>query len=227
MFKMDGESPSWLTRNALRHYSAGAWGFRGALDIDIDETDLLPTHDLLDAMRDLGRSGYAHWSEPYALLSNVRYVIDYRDGAAVDDPIRITRIANQGRYWFARQLSRNLVRTGSAIVRAPFVPAAARITGSSETASSATLDVDAAGTAFLVITITRHKYWRAAIDGRDAPLVPANIAYQGLVVPAGRHRIELRYRNPLIGWSAGVSGITLALAVIAPIRRRRRLRNGS
>jgi hypothetical protein len=216
------ENPLWLGRDALRPFTPAAWGLRGALEADIDETQLLPTHDLLDSMKRLADSGYAQWAEPYALMSNVRYIVDYGG-----DPIRLTRIPNQGRYWFARELSRHLVRTGSALVRQPFVPAPARIVGLRETSSSATLDVEANGPAFLVITVTRHKYWRAAIDGRAAPLVPANIAYQGLIVPAGRHRIELRYRNPLVFWGAGVSGVTLAAAVIAPIRRRRRLRNGS
>lgn len=224
---LDAAAPMWTMRNSLRPDSPAAWGLRGVLQADIDETFLLPTHDLLDSMMRLGRSGFPRWSEPYALLSNVRYFVDYRTDGTVDAPVFLTRIPNQGRYWFAKQLSRHLVRPGSAIVRQPFVPAAGRILGLRETASSATLDVDAAGPAFLAITITRHKYWRAAIDGREAPLAGANIAYQGLVVPAGHHRIELRYRNPVVAWSAGVSGITLAAAVIAPIRRRRRLRNGS
>ena len=211
------ENPLWLARNALRPFTPAAWGLRGALEADIDETQLLPTHDLLDSMKRLASSGYAHWAEPYALMANVRYVVDYGG-----DPIRVTRIPNQGRYWFARELSRHLVRAGSALVRKPFVPAPARIVTLRETSSSATIDVEANGPAFLVITITRHKYWRATIDGRAAPLIPANIAYQGLIVPAGRHRVELRYRNPLVLWGGGVSGVTLVAAVIAPIRRRRR-----
>ncbi|HKS22385.1 MAG TPA: YfhO family protein [Thermoanaerobaculia bacterium] len=188
------DSPLWLARDALHPFTPAAWGLRGALEADIDETQLLPTHDLLDSMKRLANSGYARWADPFVLMANVRYVIDYGG-----DPIRVTRIPNRGRYWFA---------------------AAARILTLRETSSSATLDVEANGPAFLVITITRHKYWRATIDGRAAPLVPANIAFQGLIVPAGRHRIELRYRNPLVFWGAGVSGVTLLGAVIASRRRR-------
>lgn len=213
--------PLWFARETLRPFTPAAWGLRGALEADIDETQLLPTHDLLDSMKRLADSGYARWSEPYMLMANVGYVIDYGHDLVV------TRLHNQGRYWFARELSRHLVRPGCALVSKPFVPAPARILTRRETGSSATLDVEANGPAFLVITITRHKYWRATIDGRAAPLVPANIAFQGLIVPAGRHRIELRYRNPLVFWGGGVSGITLLGAVIAPIRRRRRLQSGS
>ena len=37
--------------------------------------------------------------------------------------------------------------------------------------------------------------WRAAVDGRPAPLVRANLAGLGVVSPAGEHTVELRY-NP-------------------------------
>jgi hypothetical protein len=219
-------SSALMMRNGLHGYSVLAWGFRTALEPDIDETALLPTHDLLDAMQRRGNRGEHFWSEPFALLANVRYIIDYRADATPENPIYITRVPNQGRYWFARALSRKVIAPGSALVADPFVPAAARILAIQESPSTATIDAQSTGAAFLVIGITRHKYWRVLIDGHEAPLVACNIAYQGLVVPAGRHRIELRYRNPLIAWGAGISALTL-VAITVPTRRRRRLRTGS
>ncbi|PWB74830.1 MAG: hypothetical protein C3F15_07260 [Holophagae bacterium] len=41
--------------------------------------------------------------------------------------------------------------------------------------------------------------WRAAVDGRPAPLVRANLAGLGVVSPAGEHTVELRY-NPWRWW---------------------------
>ena len=49
----------------------------------------------------------------------------------------------------------------------------------------------------------------------------ANIAYQSLAIPTGRHHLALRYRNPLIPWSAAISAI--ALIALIPLRRRRRM----
>ncbi|HYS55721.1 MAG TPA: hypothetical protein VER58_18325, partial [Thermoanaerobaculia bacterium] len=189
-------------RNGLRGHTPALWGFRSALEPDIDGTDLLPTYDLLDAMLKRGNAGDPHWSEPFVRISNVREVLDYA-GASIDNPLIVTRVANNGRYWFAK-------RTG-------------KIVGIAEASSTATLDVEATETSLLIITITRHKYWHATIDGRPAELMPANIAYQSLSVPPGRHRVEVRYRNPLVGWSAAVS----ALGLIALIPRRRRPRNES
>jgi hypothetical protein len=41
--------------------------------------------------------------------------------------------------------------------------------------------------------------WRAAVDGRPAPLVRANLAGLGVVSPPGEHTVELRY-NPWRWW---------------------------
>jgi uncharacterized membrane protein YfhO len=99
-----------------------------------------------------------------------------------------------------------------------------------ETSSGATIDVDADGYALLVMTVTRHKYWRAFIDGKEAAIVPANIAFQAIAVPAGKHRVETRYRNPLVVVSGLITLLALALAAAAitvPIPPRRRLRSES
>ncbi len=186
-------SPAWLMRNGLRPYSAASWGLRGALEGDFDETDLLPTHDLLDAMIRRGNSGDPHWSEAFIAMSNVRYILDYQR-SSIEQPVTVTPVANRGRFWFAR--------------------GEGRILRLRETSSSASLDVQTNDTALLVITITRHKYWRATLDGRTAPLIPANFAYQSLTVPPGTHRIELRYRNPVVLWGGAVSALAL-IALIA------------
>jgi uncharacterized membrane protein YfhO len=130
----------------------------------------------------------------------VRTVLDYREGS-IDNPLTITRVANPGRYWFEK-------RSG-------------RVLRVAESFNSATVDVETTETARLVITITRHKYWQATIDGHPTPLIPANIAYQGLSVPPGRHRVELRYRNPVVIGSAAVSA--MALIVLTLLRRRPRI----
>ena len=187
-------------RNGLRGYTPALWRFRSVLEPDIDGTDLLPTYDLLNAMLKRGNAGDPHWSEPFVRVSNVREVLDYA-GASIGNPLTVTRIVNNGRYWFAKT-------TG-------------KITRATESSSSATLDVAASETSLLIITITRHKYWRAAIDGHPAQLMPANIAYQSLSVPPGRHRVEIRYSNPLVGWGAAVSASALiALLVIPSVARK-------
>ncbi len=98
----------------------------------------------------------------------------------------------------------------------------ARILAVRETPNTATIDVEAAAPAPLVMLVTRHKYWRVTIDGRDIAVKPANIAYQSIVVPGGRHRVEMRYRNPLIAVGAAVSGVALAAHFILALSAARR-----
>jgi len=102
-----------------------------------------------------------------------------------------------------------------AYVKEEALPAGARI--------SATL---AGAPATLTILVTRHKYWRVTVDGTDAAVSPANVAFQAVSVPAGRHRIEMRYRNPFVARGTVISGLTL-LALIVPIPPRRRPRSES
>jgi hypothetical protein len=191
-----------LMRNGLRPFTPAAWGFRSVLEPDIDETFLLPTHDLMDAFQ---RSGGA---DRVIALTGADYVADWRDfdearGEREMQPLVVRRTSYGGRY-----------RTS------------ARILAVHETPNSATIDVEAAAPTPLTILVTRHKYWRVTIDGRDAAVAPANIAYQSVMVPAGRHRVVMRYRNPLVAWGALVSAFFL-VAITVPTPPRRRLRSGS
>jgi hypothetical protein len=241
-------SMHWTARNGLRPFTASAWGFRSALEADYDETDLLPTHDLLDAMQGFGATGNPRWSEPFATMSNVRYIIDYANfdqamNAARGDitivlPIRVRRVlADQPRYYFAQRVVATDDMVGALMTNpdarltafVPSVEAGAspawrperpppHLLAVRETSSSATIDVETAANALFVMTVTRHKYWRVTIDGRDADVIPANLAFQAVVVPAERHRVEMHYRNPLVLIGAAISLLALCAAAIATVR---------
>jgi len=64
--------------------------------------------------------------------------------------------------------------------------------------------------------------WHATLDGQPVPLLRADYLLQGVMVPKGRHTIELSYDDPTI-W-AGVLGslaallALLTLAVVVPLR---------
>jgi hypothetical protein len=47
---------------------------------------------------------------------------------------------------------------------------------------------------FLVIADTYYPGWHAWVDGVETPLHPVNLLFRGLAVPAGSHRVELRYQ---------------------------------
>jgi hypothetical protein len=64
--------------------------------------------------------------------------------------------------------------------------------------------------------------WRARVDGREAEVLRVNGGMRGVVVPAGEHRVELRYRPPSL-WQ-GAAGSALGLVALAALARRGRRR---
>ncbi len=64
--------------------------------------------------------------------------------------------------------------------------------------------------------------WSATIDGRAAPLLRANLAFEAVPVGAGRHALRLEYRSRLLplGCGAAAGALVLLVAVLA-LRRKR------
>lgn len=83
--------------------------------------------------------------------------------------------------------------------------------------------VSASAPSFLVLTRSYHPGWRASLDGREVPLHRVDLAFQGIEVPPGDHRLELRFRPVSHVVGAAVSGVSLvvllALWLGGPSRR--------
>jgi uncharacterized membrane protein YfhO len=88
-----------------------------------------------------------------------------------------------------------------------------------ETANTARIEVAAAGDAFLVMSVTPHKYWRVTVDGVETAAVTVNAGFQGVRVPAGRHVVEMTYRNPLVIAGAAISLASLLALAFITMRR--------
>jgi len=63
----------------------------------------------------------------------------------------------------------------------------------------------------MAIARTFDPSWHARVDGVETPLVRADGFLTALDVPRGRHRVELRYRNPLFTLGALVSIASFAV----------------
>ncbi len=59
------------------------------------------------------------------------------------------------------------------------------------------LNVNAGGPRILVISENYHPFWHAYVDGEERPLFRANYAWKAVAVPAGEHRVELRFHDPI------------------------------
>ncbi|HEX2088547.1 MAG TPA: YfhO family protein [Actinomycetota bacterium] len=89
-------------------------------------------------------------------------------------------------------------------------------------AQSATVTVQTSYPAIVLVRTPHDPNWRARVDGRPAPLLAANYLVQGIPVPPGRHRIELTYDDPWIGYGLFGSGMALAIFLVLAVALRNR-----
>lgn len=248
-----GDAVYWIVRNGLYPMTPASWGFRTVLERDYDKTQLLPTIDFTDAIWRVKNGGRKDWREVAMAMSNARYHAQYRNfnqererakgRLKTAQPVDFIKGQNNPRYYFATQLA--TARDGKqfsnkltgqtwdrrvAFVGFPgFTPGVGRILDQRETANTVRLEVETRSRAFLVMAVTPHKYWQATLDSQPALLKPANIGYQGLIIPPGRHVVHLRYRNPLVAYggmiSLGAVALFAGMALFGPARQRVRLQS--
>jgi hypothetical protein len=243
-----GNAVYWIVRNGLYPMTPAGYDLSMVIERDYDKTALLPTIDFTDSVWDVKRSGRADWWQPMMAMSNAWYRGEYKPFDAekkrvngrmkTAESIQFTKVEEFPRYYFADQLveianrydfSRKLSK-GSYSKRVAFtgepsfVPARGVVHGWRETANTAVIDVESFGKGYLVMSVTPHKYWRVTIDGKETRAIVTNVGYQGIVVPAGRHRVEMRYRNHLAANGAKISlASALVLIALAFVPRRRLL----
>jgi hypothetical protein len=72
---------------------------------------------------------------------------------------------------------------------------------------------------YLVMSDRYDAGWRVTLDGKEAPLLRANMAFRAVALPAGRHAVQLLYRPA--GLRYGMLGSALGLAALAALWSRR------
>ncbi len=82
------------------------------------------------------------------------------------------------------------------------------------------LEVDCPAGAFLVTSEVFYPGWRAWVDGRERSLVLTNGAFRGLPLPAGRHRVRMRFAPRMLWYGLAVSAAGWALLGLALARFR-------
>lgn len=81
----------------------------------------------------------------------------------------------------------------------------------------------AARPAWLVAAVTFDPGWSAQVEGAGVPLHATALGQMGMLVPAGEHLLELRYRNPWVLVGGVVTGLSATglLALLLALRWRR------
>lgn len=88
------------------------------------------------------------------------------------------------------------------------------------TADRLELLVDAPAAAHLVVREAWGAGWSATVDGQPAPLLPADVLFRAVRVPAGVHRVALAYEAPGRAAGAELTLGTLLLCLALALRRR-------
>lgn len=83
------------------------------------------------------------------------------------------------------------------------------------------VEADLPQAGYLVLVDGYDSGWRARVDGQDAPILRANIAFRAVPLPAGRHAVELVYRPRPVIHGLLISAGTAVLALSLVLSRRR------
>ncbi len=75
-------------------------------------------------------------------------------------------------------------------------------------------EVEAAEPSLVVLSQSYYHLWRASVNGRPTPLLRANLAFQAVQVPAGRHLLAITYSDPSFRIGAVVSALAVAACLL-------------
>jgi hypothetical protein len=84
-------------------------------------------------------------------------------------------------------------------------------------------DVDASAPSLVVFAETYYHDWRAEVDGVAAPIFRANVAFQTVQVPAGKHYVRLTYRDQAFRIGAWISGVAWVVILGGVWRRMKKV----
>jgi hypothetical protein len=96
---------------------------------------------------------------------------------------------------------------GTSLPSSDAAPAPAQVTSYRD--DGAVIDVDTPRPGLLVLTDVYFPGWVATVDGHDATIHPANLAFRGIVVPAGHHTVVMSYKPS--SWPHGLEGAAASL----------------
>jgi hypothetical protein len=198
-----------------------------------------------------GRSSpLAKTSAGAATLDVTRWRAEYDDGVAVvwrnlramprawlvaevealDGEEALRRIRGEGEKEFDPRRTALLEVSAEELPRLPAVMTRGAATGAARVAeyepNRIVVETDASTPTVLVLSEIFYPGWEATVDGARARIDLADYLLRGVAVPAGRHRVEMRYRAPAARGGALVSALTVALLIGLSIWSRRASRIG-
>ncbi len=81
------------------------------------------------------------------------------------------------------------------------------------------LDVETEHPAWLQLSVTFDPNWKLELDGNPISAAPSDLAFLGLPVPAGRHKLHGKYSDPRFLAGGAIAVVTLAGLALSARRR--------
>lgn len=79
-----------------------------------------------------------------------------------------------------------------------------------------TYSFDAATNQFVVFSeVYYDRGWKAFVDGKETPIVKVNYVLLGLAIPAGQHKIEMRFEPKSYYTGRSITGISQIIMLVA------------
>jgi hypothetical protein len=211
----DNRRLAYLAPNVSALYP-GLDAFQGYLAIRLRQSG-----DVFDAINDIGEGSrllsIRDARPPLLDVYGVRYFVT--DGVeAPAERLRLVLRAEQVRVWESPTAYPFAFWTGGDL--APSLADAARFPAAPDARGTVRvlrrgfngvdLEVSTSATGHVVVNQLIAAGWRAFVDGARAPLLIANGGQQAVPLPAGSHRVALRYLPVSVVAGAALSGGTLA-----------------
>jgi len=77
------------------------------------------------------------------------------------------------------------------------------------------IHTELASPGWVLLTDTDYPGWAAEIDGTPAPIIPADIQFRAVAVPAGSHTLTFRFQPRSVRWGVWLSALgLLAMAAL-------------
>ena len=101
-------------------------------------------------------------------------------------------------------------------------PTEAKVLNSKFGNSTVDAEIETAAPSLVVVAQTYYHNWHAGVDGQPAQLLRANVAFQAVQVPAGKHKLHLFYRDRVFEIGAAISLCMWVNCFVAWLALRRR-----
>jgi uncharacterized membrane protein YfhO len=206
--KIDLGTPTYLRELRIEsRLSKATFVLRGLSLID-DRTGTSRVLTVDPSFR-LVHSGDVKIYENRAVLPRA-YVV-HRARVVSDDAAAITAMQRES----FRPETEVVLAEGQELAVAPAGPDRVEVT--SYAPERVVIAADLASEGYLVLADADYPGWQAQIDGRDTPILRANVLFRAVHLPAGSHRIEFAYQPESLRRGAMVSGVAAAVVALGLI----------